>query len=180
MADFQVRERFVKAACGASGLSYGLPTRAQYLDFVAPAAVDPEELRDEVGRAWSCALAVLGLWRSAGVEHPLLERAYVPGAAFEWVARIAHERDAWRYPDGQSMPGLGDAVDVGQHLVAAVVEQRGQHVVETVEGGQLDAHGHKAILSFTRRLAHLPGHVLYLGSSRVVRWVDCTRLGVDG
>lgn len=176
MDELEVRARFVTEARQIAGLSFGLPTRAAYLDLIAPAALDPTELRDRYGALWSCALVVLGLWRRAGVVHDLLERAYVPGAAMTWVGEIAASHQATVYPDGRALPGLGDAIEVaaGQHVVAALVGRQGR-AVETIEGGQLDGHGNKAVLLFHRRLVYLD-RFLMLDGSRVLRWHDCAKL----
>src|SRR5580692_3132027 len=178
-----IREKVAAMARPLGGLSFAASTRAAYLELLAPAAQDDAAIRDACGHAWSCYLTTLGLWRRMGVSHPLLSSPYEIGKAAEWVALIGAARGAIRKPDGVAMPSLGDAVAVngGEHIAAAILSVAlagNVATVDTLEGGQVDGQGNKAIKVYRAKALRYEGRALMLGGSTVYQWYDAAALGI--
>jgi hypothetical protein len=174
MGSEQTRQRFADTAHQAVGLGYGGDTRRLYLELIAP-NLSKDEPIDDLGRSWNGALVTLGVWRRAGVRHRLLELGR-PWASLQWVGDIGASLNAERYPDGTRVPELGDAVELdgGERLIAAIVHKRGAFV-DAAEGW-VDRAGNRAVIATRdKKVGYIAG-TLYVGSSRVLRWYDCTAL----
>jgi hypothetical protein len=89
-----------------------------------------------------CALTVAGIWRNAGVKHPILDNPYVIGTAVSRLITIAKESDAWVPYSSGVFPKAGDAVLIGdnaeggyEHMYTITkVNDLGDY--STVDGGQ--------------------------------------------
>ena len=179
------RALVASTAAPLAGLSDAPATKAQYLACIAPPGLEGDALSEEMGTMWSCALTTLGLWRMLGVQHKLLQTPYVVGQAMAWVQQIAYDFKAWNDGDSNNPNtfDVGDAVLVraGQHVVAAIVSKTptSPYFYDTVEGGQITAAGLKSIERYYNKSYTRTAAGIFLGSSKVYGWVDCTRLGLN-
>lgn len=189
--------RAVVAALAASlaGLSAASdPDR--YADTLAGPADGPQFRRDVLGQS-CCALLVLAIWRLLGCTHELLRAAYVDGRAMGNVETIARAFGAWRKPNEDDGPGVGDAVRVvdergDQHVFTVIAfgeAADGRWRLTSIDGGQGE-HG-AGVLQRTRTW-HIDEHGALIDEvdaipgdprapfarRRVEGYVDCTALGL--
>lgn len=157
----------------------------RYLDLVCgPHDLDPQ-MRNALDHASGCALVARGLWRKAGLVHPLLQDRYRIRHAMADIEQIARDYGAWvpGKDTGGKLPKPGDAVvldsPTGGHAFTVLAVHIGEKLeLESVDGGQLDAQGHQLILRMHRYWS-TSGRVLvdHAYRSRPVRgWVDVDKL----
>ena len=151
-----IRQRLVDIATGLVGLDDATDP-ARYLALVCgPGDVDGP-IRRALEGASGCALAVRGIWRAAGLVHPLIDDRYRVGWAMQDLETIATEAGAWVPARGRmvALPMPGDAVilssPTGGHAFTVTALHVGERVeLESVDGGQKDAKGRQWIARMHR------------------------------
>jgi hypothetical protein len=130
--------------------------RAEYIGLVGPGESPSMQRYMCDPRTSGCALVVRGIWRAAGVQHPILALPYKIGMAVADVVSIARAHDAWHW-GAERRPEPGDVVLVGggqdgggaEH-VYTVVDVAGDSIT-SIDGGQRDGRGQQCILEKYRR-----------------------------
>lgn len=120
--------------------------REQYLDLIAPG--EDENKRRDMAVMSGCALVVAGLWRGAGIVHPLLDPPYKIGSAVTRLIQIAQREWAWKPYHLGDLPEVGDMVliesDRGvEHVYTVLDVEEGS--IHSIDGGQRDEEGYQAI-----------------------------------
>ena len=148
------RQKLVAIATSLIGLDDAQDPQ-RYLDLVCgPGDVDAP-MRQALEHASGCALTVRGIWRQAGLCHPLLMDRYRIGHAMSDLEIIARESGAWVEPrPGAPLPMPGDAVvlasPTGGHAYTVIAVHVGERVeLESVDGGQVDKAGKQWIARMT-------------------------------
>lgn len=140
------RSIFVENALSVEGLGGAPEHQADYLALIAPG--ETEAMQRDMLQMNGCALTVRGLWRMAGVNHPILQRPYRIGMAVSDVVQIGKDAGAWR-TTGQPLPGDVFLIDNLEH-VGTVVERPTETEIASIDGGQRDSFGHQLIRHRTR------------------------------
>jgi hypothetical protein len=134
------RELFVDLALAAGGLSAAPDKFDDYVALLATSeqdAADPRRCR-ELAAMSSCALTIRGIWKRAGVAHPILLAPYRNQRAVSDLIEIAHDADALRRHDYEIARGDALVIGEGNNLHALLVTA---HAVEageiwSIDGGQ--------------------------------------------
>ncbi len=170
------RSVFANNALAVEGLGGAPESRAAYLDLIGPGESD-SMLRDML-QMNGCALTVRGLWRVAGVRHPILNRPYKVGMAVADVVQIARDADAWR-TTGEPLVGDVFLIDNLEH-VGTVVDRPNASQVVSIDGGQRDSVGNQLI---RRRSRVLTDGVMFGNDGvndgaarRLIGYCDCVAL----
>lgn len=190
MCPEDIRQRFVDAAKAVVGLGddpHDQDKQQQYMDLVAPGEVPARQ--QEMAKMSGCALVIAGIWRGAGVEHPILSSPYIDRTAVSRLSIIG--KDAWvTYMPGR-FPQPGDAVRVGdntpQHGIEhmyIVTEIAGGNapILHSIDGGQRDEEEHfQTIEEKQRAWMHGRDHVTGgtdpgAGSRAIMGWFDAVKL----
>lgn len=182
-----IRKALVQLATDHIGCGVG-KDRDEYLRLVAGPGDQDDTMRKALCTMSGCALTVRGLWRLAGLDHPLLRNRYVVGHAMQDLEAIAREAGAWVMARGRrgAIPQPGDAVilesQTGGHAFT-VVESRPLpgSVCElvSVDGGQKDREGRQMLSRFRRQWSSDGGDVWdHACTTRRVRgWANVDLLG---
>lgn len=151
----------------------------RYLDLLTGGFEDPR-MRACMGMMSGCALVVRGLWRAAGIAHPILEHPYRIGRAVADLIEIAAEANGlW---EGRAVPVFenGDVAIVGgpgaggvEH-VWTIVDDTGDGYPDRetclftgLDGGQRDEHGRECIRVVQHEITGRPPR----DGARLVRWL---------
>ena len=203
----RTREWFSLAFMAAHSLGYNR-NREAYLAWIAPDAAEHDPmLEDEMGHMWSCALAVMGGWRAAGVKHPLLISRYLIGLAISWCVQIGRDNNALiiagtrntrnakgdlTYPDrpeGLMFPMKGDSYFIKgyYHTQTVVTDVRSiSDVFGVISGGHVAAEWKEGkpvggmcidFVAANKFSLDSLGRILSNGA-KIDAWIDCTKLGV--
>lgn len=150
------RQNAVEVALASVGLHN--PDEA-YLDLIAPN--ETKFRRAEMGKMYSCALTVLGIWRRIGVTHPLLSSPYVNTKAISNVLQVAHDYGAILDPKTPLEPGMAVLLDEygSESHVYTVVDVNEGGSVTSVDGGQR-IDGEEGILQIQRIVTGAVDHRL--------------------
>jgi hypothetical protein len=145
MCPENIRQKFVAAARSVVDLEAdpkNPDARRAFLDLIAPGEM-PVRQR-ELATKSTCGLVVTGIWRLAGVVHPILDKPYVTGSAISRLTKIAG--GAWiSYKPGR-LPRPGDTVRVGdntttngaEHVYIVTEVSNSQDVIiKSIDGGQV-------------------------------------------
>lgn len=179
-----IRQRLVALAEGFASVSVST-ARQRYLDVVRDPAIDgtARDVFFAHPKTSGCALVVRGIWRRAGLQHPILAAPYRIGEAISDVVRIARDAGAW-VTGGDRAPLPGDVVLVGapshEHVYTIVEARPDVGTYVSVDGGQRDDAGQQAIRRLHRRWridrGRLVDVVLGRQARPVVGLVDVDRL----
>jgi hypothetical protein len=110
--------------------------------FISRGIDDPESELD--AHISTCGLFALAVWHAAGVKHELIARPYQMGQAIIWLAQIAKDLGAIRYPkrDGAPRPGAllhyKTATHNDDHMAVPRAEGK-QWLADHAGGGRPDA-----------------------------------------
>ena len=148
------RRRLVALATSYVGC-HDTTDRDRYLALICGPGDQSAQAHHDLEGASGCALTVRGLWRLAGLMHPILTAPYVTGHAMQDLEAIARETGAWVEPKpGAPLPMPGDAVilasPTGGHAYTVLAVHVGERTeLETVDGGQRDAAGRQWVARMT-------------------------------
>jgi hypothetical protein len=115
-----------------------------YVELIAPSDIESTARAHEMAKESGCGLVVRGLWRRAGLDHPILAAPYRDTHAISDVVQIANDHGALRPRSdwGSIAPGDvvivdGDKPDVHMFTVVAVSDVASPTLaVVSVDGGQ--------------------------------------------
>lgn len=182
-----IRARLVQLARSVVGLTAA--DRDRWLGLLAGPGDTDGPIREWLAHlpppSSSCALVVRGLWRTAGLRHPLLLARARPGYPMDDIITISREAGAWvpaRHRDGR-LPAPGDAVVLesatGGHAFTVLAIEGSELPCRfvSVDGGQ-EVGGHQAVAQMSRQWRADRGGILDVAyRSRLVSgWCDVTRL----
>lgn len=186
MCPEDIRQLFVTAALAVVGLGddpSDQDKQQQYMDLVAPGEV-PARQR-EMAKISGCALVVAGVWRRAGVEHPILSAPYVNESAVSRLSVIG--KDAWvPYMPGK-FPQPGDAVRIGDNTAANGIEHMytvtsivggNAPLLQSVDGGQRAPAGFETVLTRTHAWMHGRDVEAGLSNRGIMGWFDAVMLAM--
>ena len=168
----RIAEEAVKHLEIGGGPNQSLENRQAYKALCWP--FDPAWAQDDFSKnQYSCALTARGIWRNVGVQHPLLEGAYVEqytqplGDAVSQIQVIAKSKGAWVDPRTSDEPPYRGCVVIictpGQNdaHVLIVYNYTGiDGVLTSVDGGQ-GVRGDYSIQWRRRRLGYDHAHKLW-------------------
>lgn len=133
-----VREYFADLALMAEGLSAAPDKLEDYLDLIATCDEDranPKRCR-ELASMSSCALTLRGIWKRAGVAHPILLAPYRNQRAVSDLVEIATDAKAIRGLEYEIGKGDGTIIGEGNNVHALTVRVRVANEIDSVDGGQ--------------------------------------------
>lgn len=157
-----IRDDIMNIALSVSGMgAQDVPAgrKQDYINLIAPG--ETAAMQSAMCTMSGCGLTVAGIWRRAGLVHSKLVPPYKIGTGVSRLCQIAYEKHAWLPYKKNMVPQVGDMVLVGNNTAQGGIEHvytvtsvrttdKGEVVLESVDGGQRDPERHQLILTKNR------------------------------